>query len=70
VCGLYILALIIGTGVNLHNMHTSDPIFRTIPCAVILFSPAWVAGVITSWRLFSVFILTLGYVYRDASDAA
>jgi len=25
--GLYILALIIGTGVNLHNMHTSDPIF-------------------------------------------
>src|SRR5258708_13561465 len=25
--GLYILALIIRTGVNLHNLHTSDPIF-------------------------------------------
>src|SRR5258708_11071381 len=66
--GLYILALIIGTGVNLHNMHTSDPIFpddslRGDP----VLSCLGLAGVITLMAtFFSVFILTLGYVYRDA----
>jgi hypothetical protein len=66
--GLYILALIIGIGVNLHNMHTSDPIFpddslRGDP----VLSCLGLAGVITLMAtFFSVFILTLGYVYRDA----
>jgi RNA polymerase subunit RPABC4/transcription elongation factor Spt4 len=66
--GLYVLALIIGTAVNLHNMQTSDPIFpddsfRGQP----VLSCLGLAGVITIMAIFlSVFILTLGYVYRDA----
>src|SRR5258708_8393645 len=66
--GLYIVALIIGMGVNLHNMHTSDPIFpddslRGDP----VLSCLGLAGVTTLMAtFFSVFILTLGYVYRDA----
>ena len=67
--GLYILALIIGTGVNLHNMnYPSDPVFpddslRGQP----LLSCLALAGVITGASAFvTIFILTLGYVYRDA----
>ncbi|HKM67686.1 MAG TPA: zinc ribbon domain-containing protein [Candidatus Acidoferrum sp.] len=65
---LYVLALVIGTGINLHNMHTSDPIFpddslRSQP----VLSCLALAGVTTITALFlSVFLFTLGYVYRDA----
>lgn len=65
---LYILALVIGVGINLHNMHTSDPIFpddsmRDQP----LLSCLALAGVTTLMALFlSAFLFTLGYVYRDA----
>jgi hypothetical protein len=65
---LYFLALLIGAGVNLHNMQTTDPIFpddsfRGHP----LLSTLALAGVITFGAfIFAVLILTLGYVYRDA----
>jgi len=70
--GLYILALIIGTGVNLHNMNTSDPIFpddslRGQPILSCLGLAAVITGVAI---VASIFVLTLGYVYRDAKRRA
>lgn len=65
---LYLLAVIIGVTVNLHNMHTSDPIFpddslRGEP----LLSCLGLAGVITVAAVFlSIWLFMLGYVYRDA----
>jgi hypothetical protein len=65
---LYILALIIGIAVNLHNMNTSDPIFPDDSLRGQPFlSCLGLAGVITVIAIFlSIFILTMGYVYRDA----
>jgi len=62
------LAIIIGVAINLHNFKTGGPIFpdeslRNDPgtsCAALF-------GVILAAAfVISVFILTLGYVYRDA----
>jgi hypothetical protein len=66
--GLYILALIIGLTVNLHNMQTGDEIFPDDSLRGKPFlSCLGLAGAITGGALFlSIFILTLGYVYRDA----
>jgi len=66
--GLYILALIIGITVNLHNMHIGDDIFPDNSLRGEPFlSCLGLAGVITLAALFlSPLILTLGYVYRDA----
>ncbi len=67
--GLYILALIIGVGVNVHNIQTNGPIFpgddslRSEPGLSCL----GLAGAITGVSVFlTIFILTMGYVYRDA----
>lgn len=67
--GLYILALIIGIGVNVHNLQTGGPIFpgddslRNEPELSCL----GLGGAITAVSLFlTIFILTMGYVYRDA----
>lgn len=65
---LYILALIIGIAVNLHDMQSGQPIFpddslRGQP----LLSSLGLAGVITATAIFlTLWILMLGYVYRDA----
>jgi len=62
------LAIIIGVAINLHNFKTGGPIFpdeslRNDPGA----SCAALFGVILATAfVISVFILTLGYVYRDA----
>jgi len=62
------LAIIIGVAINLHNFKTGGPIFpdeslRNDPGA----SCAALFGVILAAAfVISVFILTLGYVYRDA----
>jgi len=66
---LYVLALIIGIGVNVHNFQTGGPTFpddSTFPHDVVLSTLA-LAGVITLGGVFfSAFLLMLGYVYRDA----
>lgn len=65
---LYVLGVIIGIAVNLHNMHTGDPIFpddslRNEPGLSCL----GLAAAITAVALFlSVWFFMLGYVYRDA----
>jgi len=66
---LYLLAMVIGLGVNLHNLQTGEPVFpgdeslRNQP----LLSCLGLAGVITVGSLFvAIWILMLGYVYRDA----
>jgi RNA polymerase subunit RPABC4/transcription elongation factor Spt4 len=65
---LYLLALLVGIGINLVNMHTGDPVFpddsfRNRPelsCLAL-------AGVITAVSfVFSCMLFMLGYVYRDA----
>jgi uncharacterized membrane protein YhaH (DUF805 family) len=66
--GLYILALIIGLGVNVHKIQTNGHVF---PDDSLRGEPGLsclgLAGAITVVALFvSVLILTLGYVYRDA----
>ena len=66
---LYVLALIIGIGVNVHNFKTGGPTFpgdADFPHDAALSTLA-LAGVITLCGLtFSAFLLMLGYVYRDA----
>lgn len=66
---LYVLALIIGIGVNVHNFQTHGPVFpgdeslRDDPPLSML----GLAGVITLAALFiSAMWMMLGYVYRDA----
>lgn len=65
---LYVLALIVGIGINLANMHTAEPVFpddsfRDKP----LLSCLALAGVITAVAfVFSCMLFMLGYVYRDA----
>ncbi len=65
---LYIVALVIGVAVNLHNLRTGDAIFpdetfRNQPelsCVAL-------GAVITAGAIFvSIFLLMLGYIYRDA----
>ena len=67
--GLYILALFIGLGINVHNLQTNGPIFpgdnslRNQPGLSCL----GLAAAITGGSVFlSIFFLTMGYVYRDA----
>jgi RNA polymerase subunit RPABC4/transcription elongation factor Spt4 len=66
--GLYILALIIGLSINVHNFGTHEAIFpddslRNQP----FLSCLGLAGVITAVAFVcSVLFWTLGYVYRDA----
>jgi RNA polymerase subunit RPABC4/transcription elongation factor Spt4 len=65
---LYILAVIIGVAVNLHDFTTGGPIFpddslrndSVSSCAALI--AAITAGAIA----FSIFLFMLGYVYRDA----
>jgi hypothetical protein len=65
---LYVLALVVGLSVNLHNFGTHDPIFpdeslRNLP----VLSCLALAGAITAGAfVFSIFLFILGYVYRDA----
>jgi hypothetical protein len=65
---LYVAAVIIGVGINLHNFQTGGPIFpdeslRHDPAA----SCAGLVGVITLGAVvFSALLFMLGYVYRDA----
>ena len=65
---LYIAALVIGIGVNLHNLGANDNIFpdnsfREMP----FLSCLALAGVITGVAfVFSSMLFMLGYVYRDA----
>jgi len=65
---LYVLAIVIGLAVNIHNFQTNGPIFpdetlRNQPvasCALLLL-------VITAGAIaLSIFLFMLGYVYRDA----
>ena len=65
---LYVLALIVGISVNLHNFHTGDTIFPddsfrnqpALSCAALI-------AAITAVAVFvSIFLFMLGYVYRDA----
>lgn len=65
---LYVLALIIGTIVNLHNMQSGDPVFpdddfRSQPELACLALAGAITGVSA---VLSIFLFTLGYVYRDA----
>jgi hypothetical protein len=65
---LYILAIILGTVINLQNAKTGDSVFpddsfRNQP----LLSCLALAGFITLISaVFTIFLFTLGYVYRDA----
>ena len=65
---LYVLAIVLGLAVNIHNFQTNGPIFpdetlRNQPvasCALLLL-------VITAGAIaLSIFLFMLGYVYRDA----
>jgi len=65
---LYVVALIVGISINLHNFTTNETIF---PDDSLRYSPLLsclaLAGVITAMALaFSAVFLMLGYVYRDA----
>ena len=66
--GLYFLAVVIGLGVNIHNLRTGGPIFpddslRAQPEA----SCAGLLAVITGCAIVvSALLFMLGYVYRDA----
>ena len=65
---LYLLGLIIGIGVNLHNFRVGDTIFpdETLRNQPVLSCLA-LGGVITLAAIFvSILLFTLGYVYRDA----
>lgn len=65
---LYVLALVIGLGVNLHNIQTGGPIFpdETFRDKAPLASLA-LAGLITLMAIFiSALLFMFGYVYRDA----
>jgi len=65
---LYLIALVIGITVNLHNFQTGDPIFpdeslRNEPvssCAALVAAITAIAVVLTAM------LAMLGYVYRDA----
>ncbi|MGB7844107.1 MAG: zinc ribbon domain-containing protein [Candidatus Acidiferrum sp.] len=65
---LYILALIIGTTVNVHNIETGGPVFpddsfrSQAELACVALGAAITAGAI----FFSVWLFMLGYVYCDA----
>ena len=66
---LYVLALIIGIGVNLYNLNHDGPVFpgddsfRAQP----ILSCLALVGAITAVSFFvAVFLFMLGYVYRDA----
>lgn len=65
---LYVLALVVGIGINLANLHSGDNIFpdnsfRNQPALSCLA----LAGVITAVSFtFSILLFMLGYVYRDA----
>ena len=65
---LYLLAVVIGLAVNIHNFQTNGPIFpdetlRNQPAA----SCALLLLVITAGAIaISIFLFMLGYVYRDA----
>jgi len=65
---LYVLAVVIGLGVNIHNFQTNGPIFpdetlRSQPAiSCLLLVLALTAGAIA----ISIFLFMLGYVYRDA----
>src|SRR5258707_14350699 len=66
--GLYILALIIGVGVNVHNIQTNGPVF---PDDSLRGEPGLsclgLAGAITGMSVFLlIFIPFNGYVYLDA----
>lgn len=65
---LYIVALIVGIGINLHHFAANGPIF---PDDTLRYSPLLsclaLAGVITVMALaFTMVFFMLGYVYRDA----
>ncbi len=65
---LWILALVIGISINLHNMQTPDPVFpddsfRSQPLlSCVALGAAITAGAI----VFSCMLFMFGYVYRDA----
>ena len=65
---LYVLAVVIGVAVNVHNLATGGPIFpddslRNQPeASTFLLILAITAGAIA----FAIFLFMLGYVYRDA----
>ena len=65
---LYALAIVIGLGVNIHNLQANGPIFpdetfRNHPVAAC----AALVGALTAGAIaVSVFLFMLGYVYRDA----
>lgn len=66
---LYVLAIVIGLSINVHNIHTGGPIFpgdesmRNDP----ELSTAALAAAITAAAIFvSAILFMLGYVYRDA----
>ncbi|HKN25232.1 MAG TPA: zinc ribbon domain-containing protein [Candidatus Acidoferrum sp.] len=65
---LYVLALLIGIGVNLHNIGTNDNIFPDNSFHDMPFlSCLALAGVITAMAfVMSSMLFMLGYVYRDA----
>lgn len=66
--GLWLVALVIGFGINLHNMQTQGPVFPDnsfrnqveLSC-VLLFGAITGCAIVISCMLF-----ILGYVYRDA----
>jgi hypothetical protein len=65
---LYVLALLLGTVINLHNVQTGDPVFpddtfRNQPGISCLALAGAITGVSA---VLSILLFTLGYVYRDA----
>ena len=66
---LYILALVIGIPVNLHNFQTGGPTFPgepDFPHDAGLSTLGLAAAITGSGLVLSAFLFMLGYVYRDA----
>jgi Double zinc ribbon len=66
---LYVLAMVIGLAVNLHNFHTGGPVFPGDDSQThdIALSCVGLLAAITAFAIvFTTILAMLGYVYRDA----
>lgn len=65
---LYVIALIVGISINVHNLGTGGAVFpgdESLRAEPVL-SCLSLAGVITACAFLSAWLMMLGYVYRDA----
>lgn len=62
------LAILIGVTINLHGFHTGGPIFpdESLRNDALLSTFGLIGVILVGAILLSIWILTLGYVYRDA----